>query len=115
MGFDVKNFLKAAGAAFKTGYPWFEKVAIYIGVMGGLKGAWDLWQTWHPNYDLEIVRSAPVTLTYDPKQKDLISAFGLILNNRGTTSDFIERTNADLHLTSDNSPHFAFGDLDITF
>lgn len=104
MGFDVKNFL--------TG---LEKVAIAIGLMGGLKSAWDLWQTWHPNYDLEIVRSAPITLTYDPKQKDLIFAFGLILNNRGTTSDFIERTNADLHLTNSNPQHFAFGDLDITF
>ena len=92
-----------------------QKVCIYIGVVGGLKGGWDLWQTWHPSYDLEIVRSAPVTLTYDPKQKDLIFAFGLILNNRGTTSDFIERTDADLHLTSGNSPHFAFGDLEITF
>jgi len=83
--------------------------------MGGLKGASDLWQTWRPNYELEITRSAPVKLTYYPKQKELIFALGLNLNNKGTTSDAIERIGADLRLTTDSSRHCAFGDLDITF
>jgi hypothetical protein len=95
MGFNVSRILKG-------GYFWLEKIAIAIGVMGGLKGASDLWQTWHPNYHLEIEPSAPVALTYDPRQKDLTFAFGLILNNKGTTSDAIERSVADLRLTTDS-------------
>jgi hypothetical protein len=91
MGFDVNRFLKPAGAVFKKCYFWLEKVAIIIGVMGGLKGASDLWQTWYPKYDLEILRSAPVTITYDSRQNDLVFALGLIVNNRGTTSDAIEK------------------------
>jgi hypothetical protein len=115
VGFDLKNALKATGSVFKAGYFWLEKIAIAIGVMGGLKGAADLWQTWHPSYDLEIERSAPVTLTYDARQKDLILAVGLILTNRGTTSDAIERSTADLRLATDSSQHCAFGNLNITF
>lgn len=115
MGYGVKNFPKQAWGTLKACYFCFEKIAILIGVMGGLKGALDIWQTFRPNYDLEIKRSSPVRITYDPKQNDLIFTVGLIVNNRGTTSDAIERSDADLRLITDPSRHCTFSNREISF
>jgi hypothetical protein len=100
---------------FKGGYFWLEKVAILIGVMGGLKGASDLWEARFPHYDLEITRSAPLTLTYDPRQKVLTCSVGLIFNNRGSRSDEVELCSGDLRSTTDRSRHYAFSDLYVVF
>jgi hypothetical protein len=64
---------------------------------------------------LIVERSAPVALTYDPKQKTLAISFGLILQNKGNDSEAIERCGAYLGVPGDPTRRVDFGDPAIIF
>jgi len=109
---DVGNSLKKIfGGVVEA----LKVISIPFGLLGGTKAGVDLWQAWHPRFELEVERSAPVILTYDPRQKGLTLTCGLVITNRGTASDGIERANSDLRSTTDPSRHYVFGDLSIIF
>jgi nucleoside phosphorylase/predicted acylesterase/phospholipase RssA len=90
-------------------------IAAWIYHFANVKAGIDIWQAWYPRFNLEVEKSAPVSLTYDPRQKGLTLTCGLVLTNRGTASDGIERANSDLRSTTDTSRHYVFGDPYIIF
>jgi len=96
-----------------------EKIAIIIGAIGGLisipKGVVDGYQALFASPKLIVERSAPVALTYEPKQKTLTISFGLILQNKGNDSEAIERCSAYLGVPGDSTRRAAFGDPEIIF
>lgn len=96
-----------------------ERIGIIIGVIGGIisipKGAMEAYETFFAKPKLIIERSAPLTLTSDPKQKTLTLSFGLILQNKGNDSEAIERCSAYLGVPGDASRREDFSDPDIIF
>jgi hypothetical protein len=101
----------------------WERIGLLIGVIGGIisipKGLIDGWQaieqTFYAKPKLIIERSAPLSLTYDPKQKILTLSFGLILQNKGDDSEAIERCSGYLGVPGDATRRAAFDDTDIIF
>jgi hypothetical protein len=96
----------------------WKNVGIIIGLVGGLisipKSAIEGWRTIFGKPELEVWRSAPVSLTYDPKHGSLQCSFGVLLHNTGNRAEVINTLSAYFGLPDDPSRRVAFSGNDIT-
>jgi hypothetical protein len=94
-----------------------EMTAIVIGAVGGLisipKTAIEVWDAYFSEPQLEIFRSAPVVLTYEPQQKVILFTVGVSLHNKGKKSERIQNINAFFGVADDLERRAGFNETNI--
>lgn len=95
----------------------WQNAAIIIGLIGGCisipKSAVEAWQVMFSRPKLEVWKSAPASIKYDPQRRLLGCSFGILLHNTGTKAEVIHTLHAHLGIPDDPSRSAPFSDNDI--
>src|SRR5207247_8400631 len=83
----------------------WQNAAIIIGLVGGIisipKSTIEGWQTIFSRPKLDVERSVPVSIAYDPKNNVLRCSFGMLLFNAGNKAEIIKAFHAQLRVPDD--------------
>src|SRR5438067_171633 len=97
--------------------PNWQNVAIVIGVVGGIISLpTSIIDGWHKIFirpNLEVWKSAPVSISYDQKLKLLGCSFGVLLHNSGNKAEVIHSLRAYLGVPADSSRRVRFSENEI--
>ncbi|PYJ12648.1 MAG: hypothetical protein DME93_06570 [Verrucomicrobia bacterium] len=92
----------------------WQNAAIIIGLVGGIisipKSTIEGWQTIFSRPKLDVERSVPVSIAYDPKNNVLRCSFGMLLFNAGNKAEIIKAFHAQLRVPDDPKQCVLFSD-----